>query len=61
MLTTLLFPTSVQKLKGEFSFTVEKSGMFHGFTVWFSAHFQSLEEDGPSLELNTGPYSEYDA
>lgn len=61
MLTTLLFPTFVQRLEGEFSFSVEKSGMFHGFTVWFSAHFQSLEEDGPSLELNTGPYSEYDA
>lgn len=50
--------SDLERLKGEFTFTVEKSGMFHGFTVWFSAHFQSLEEDGPSIELNTGPYSE---
>ncbi|XP_056320964.1 protein arginine N-methyltransferase 2 [Danio aesculapii] len=50
--------SDLERLKGEFTFTVEKSGMFHGFTVWFNAHFQSLEEDGPSLELNTGPYSE---
>ncbi|XP_067299706.1 protein arginine N-methyltransferase 2 isoform X3 [Pseudorasbora parva] len=50
--------SDLERLKGEFSFTVEKSGIFHGFTVWFSAHFQSLEEDGSSLELNTGPYSE---
>ncbi|XP_073711175.1 protein arginine N-methyltransferase 2 isoform X1 [Misgurnus anguillicaudatus] len=50
--------SDLERLKGEFSFTIEKSGTLHGFTVWFSAHFQSLEEDGPSLELNTGPYSE---
>ncbi|XP_065105089.1 protein arginine N-methyltransferase 2 isoform X2 [Paramisgurnus dabryanus] len=50
--------SDLERLKGEFSFIIEKSGTLHGFTVWFSAHFQSLEEDGPSLELNTGPYSE---
>lgn len=50
--------SDLERLKGEFSFTIEKSGTLHGFTVWFSAHFQSLEEDGPLLELNTGPYSE---
>lgn len=61
MLTMFLFLNSAQRLNGGFSFNVEKSGIFHGFTVWFSAHFQSLEEDGPSLELNTGPFSEYDA
>ncbi|KTG44989.1 hypothetical protein cypCar_00001694 [Cyprinus carpio] len=53
--------SDLERLNGGFSFNVEKSGIFHGFTVWFSAHFQSLEEDGPSLELNTGPFSEYDA
>ncbi|XP_051998886.1 protein arginine N-methyltransferase 2 [Xyrauchen texanus] len=50
--------SDLERLKGEFSFTIEKTGTWHGFTVWFSAHFQSLEEDGPALELNTGPYSE---
>lgn len=50
--------SDLERLKGEFTFTVEKSGMFHGFTVWFNAQFQSLEEDIPALELNTGPYSE---
>uniref|UniRef100_A0A9J7Z3W3 Protein arginine N-methyltransferase 2 n=1 Tax=Cyprinus carpio carpio TaxID=630221 RepID=A0A9J7Z3W3_CYPCA len=50
--------SDLERLNGGFSFNVEKSGIFHGFTVWFSAHFQSLEEDGPSLELNTGPFSE---
>lgn len=50
--------SDLERLNGGFSFNVEKSGVFHGFTVWFSAHFQSLEEDGPTQELNTGPFSE---
>ncbi|KAI7790440.1 protein arginine N-methyltransferase 2 [Triplophysa rosa] len=50
--------SDLERLNGEFRFTIEKSGVLHGFTVWFSAHFQSLEGDGPLLELNTGPYSE---
>nr|XP_006636847.2 PREDICTED: protein arginine N-methyltransferase 2 isoform X1 [Lepisosteus oculatus] len=46
----------LEKLKGEFCFRVEKSGTFHGFAAWFSVQFQSLDEVGPTLELNTGPH-----
>ncbi|XP_030642880.1 protein arginine N-methyltransferase 2 [Chanos chanos] len=50
--------SDLEKLSGNFSFTVEKFGTLHGFTAWFSAQFQSLEKDGTVLELNTGPHSE---
>ncbi|TRY91902.1 hypothetical protein DNTS_024114 [Danionella cerebrum] len=50
--------SDIERLRGEFRFTVEKSGMFHGFTAWFSAYFLSLEEHGQTIQLNTGPHSE---
>ncbi|XP_062862435.1 protein arginine N-methyltransferase 2 [Trichomycterus rosablanca] len=50
--------SDLEKLRGDFSFSVERSGTLHGFTAWFSTFFNSLEEGGATLELNTGPYSE---
>ncbi|XP_041940506.1 protein arginine N-methyltransferase 2 isoform X2 [Alosa sapidissima] len=48
----------LEKLKGEFCFKVEKTGVFHGFTAWFSVGFHGLERDGPTMILDTGPHSE---
>uniref|UniRef100_A0A3P8T782 Protein arginine N-methyltransferase 2 n=1 Tax=Amphiprion percula TaxID=161767 RepID=A0A3P8T782_AMPPE len=48
----------LEEMKGQFHFCVEKSGVFHGFTAWFTVHFESLEEGGAAVELNTGPNSE---
>uniref|UniRef100_A0A3P9LMG7 Protein arginine N-methyltransferase 2 n=1 Tax=Oryzias latipes TaxID=8090 RepID=A0A3P9LMG7_ORYLA len=48
----------LEEMKGEFQFSVETSGLFHGFTAWFSVHFESLETGGTTIELNTGPNSE---
>ncbi|KAG8000721.1 Protein arginine N-methyltransferase 2 [Nibea albiflora] len=47
-----------KEIKGQFHFCVEKSGVFHGFTAWFTVHFESLETGGAAVELNTGPNSE---
>lgn len=46
-----------QEMKGQFHFCVEKSGVFHGFTAWFTVCFESLEAGGATVELNTGPNS----
>ncbi|XP_077392911.1 protein arginine N-methyltransferase 2 [Festucalex cinctus] len=48
----------LEEMQGEFQFHLEKSGVFHGFTAWFSVYFKSLEEGGAPVELNTGPDSE---
>ncbi|XP_036965035.1 protein arginine N-methyltransferase 2 isoform X2 [Acanthopagrus latus] len=48
----------LEEIKGQFHFCVEKSGVFHGFTAWFTVHFKSLEAGGATVELNTGPNSE---
>ncbi|XP_018527453.1 protein arginine N-methyltransferase 2 isoform X2 [Lates calcarifer] len=48
----------LEEIKGQFHFCVEKSGVFHGFTAWFTVHFESLETGGATVELNTGPNSE---
>ncbi|KAM3861939.1 protein arginine N-methyltransferase 2 [Diretmus argenteus] len=48
----------LEEIKGQFHFHVAKSGAFHGFTAWFTVHFQSLEMEGAAVELNTGPNSE---
>ncbi|KAM9709981.1 protein arginine N-methyltransferase 2 isoform 2-T2 [Menidia menidia] len=48
----------LEEMKGEFHFCVEKSGVFHGFTAWFTVHFESLDSGGATVELNTGPNSE---
>nr|XP_020450447.1 protein arginine N-methyltransferase 2 isoform X2 [Monopterus albus] len=48
----------LEEMKGQFHFCVEKSGVFHGFTAWFSVRFDSLETRGTAVELNTGPNSE---
>ncbi|KAK3543808.1 hypothetical protein QTP70_028104 [Hemibagrus guttatus] len=50
--------SDLEKLRGEFRFTIESSGTLHGFTAWFSTFFHSLDEGGSSLELNTGPHAE---
>uniref|UniRef100_A0AAQ6IGU9 Protein arginine N-methyltransferase 2 n=2 Tax=Anabas testudineus TaxID=64144 RepID=A0AAQ6IGU9_ANATE len=48
----------LEEMNGQFHFCVEKPGVFHGFTAWFTVHFKSLEEGGTTVELNTGPNSE---
>nr|XP_061799475.1 protein arginine N-methyltransferase 2-like [Nerophis lumbriciformis] len=48
----------LEEMQGGFQFSLEKSGIFHGFTAWFSVSFKSLEEGGAAVELNTGPESE---
>ncbi|KAM8749409.1 protein arginine N-methyltransferase 2 [Acanthopagrus schlegelii] len=48
----------LEEIKGQFHFCVEKSGVFHGFTAWFTVHFKSLEAGGATVELNTGPNSD---
>ncbi|XP_062389653.1 protein arginine N-methyltransferase 2 [Sardina pilchardus] len=49
--------SDLEKLNGEFCFKVEKTGVFHGFTAWFSVGFHGLERDGPTMILDTGPHS----
>lgn len=46
-----LHVTDLEKLRGQFTFIVEKAGTFHGFTSWFRVQFQSLERDKTTLEL----------
>uniref|UniRef100_A0A3B3W1D6 Protein arginine N-methyltransferase 2 n=1 Tax=Poecilia latipinna TaxID=48699 RepID=A0A3B3W1D6_9TELE len=48
----------LEEMKGEFQFCVEKPGIFHGFTAWFTVLFESLEMGGATVELNTGPNSD---
>ncbi|XP_034741447.1 protein arginine N-methyltransferase 2 [Etheostoma cragini] len=48
----------LEEIKGQFHFCVEKPGVFHGFTSWFTVHFESLEKGGATVELNTGPNSQ---
>ncbi|KAL7384756.1 hypothetical protein ABVT39_008062 [Epinephelus coioides] len=48
----------LEEIKGQFHYCVEKSGVFHGFTAWFTVHFEGLETGGAAVELNTGPFSE---
>ncbi|XP_027878981.1 protein arginine N-methyltransferase 2 isoform X1 [Xiphophorus couchianus] len=48
----------LEEMKGEFQFCVEKPGIFHGFTAWFTVQFESLEMGGATVELNTGPNSD---
>lgn len=48
----------LEEIKGQFHFYVERSAVFHGFTAWFTVHFESLETGGAAVELNTGPNSE---
>lgn len=48
----------LEEMKGDFQFCVERSGVLHGFTAWFTVYFESLEAGGATVELNTGPNSE---
>uniref|UniRef100_A0A1A8J1Y5 Protein arginine N-methyltransferase 2 n=1 Tax=Nothobranchius kuhntae TaxID=321403 RepID=A0A1A8J1Y5_NOTKU len=50
--------SDLEEMKGEFHFCMEKSGIFHGFTAWFTVQFESLEMGGATVKLNTGPDSE---
>lgn len=50
--------SDLEEMKSQFHFCVEKSGVFHGFTAWFTVQFESLEAGGAFVELNTGPNSE---
>ncbi|XP_060054803.1 protein arginine N-methyltransferase 2 isoform X3 [Erinaceus europaeus] len=51
-----LVSARTQTLRGELCFDIKKAGTLHGFTAWFSVHFQNLEEDEPQLVLSTGPF-----
>ncbi|XP_029385979.1 protein arginine N-methyltransferase 2 isoform X2 [Echeneis naucrates] len=48
----------LEEIRGQFHFDVEKPGVFHGFTAWFTVYFESLQTGGPTVELNTGPNAE---
>ncbi|XP_061736108.1 protein arginine N-methyltransferase 2-like [Nerophis ophidion] len=50
--------SDLEEMEGQFQFCLEKSGQFHGFTAWFSVRFESLEEGGAAVELDTGPNAE---
>uniref|UniRef100_A0A286XS07 Protein arginine methyltransferase 2 n=1 Tax=Cavia porcellus TaxID=10141 RepID=A0A286XS07_CAVPO len=45
--------SDVETMRGELHFDIQKSGTLHGFTAWFSVHFQSLEEGQPQQVLST--------
>ncbi|XP_029422943.1 protein arginine N-methyltransferase 2 isoform X2 [Nannospalax galili] len=47
--------SDLETMHGELRFDIQKSGTLHGFTAWFSVHFQSLEEGQPQQVLSTGP------
>uniref|UniRef100_A0A8D2D236 Protein arginine N-methyltransferase 2 n=1 Tax=Sciurus vulgaris TaxID=55149 RepID=A0A8D2D236_SCIVU len=47
--------TCLLTMRGELRFEIQKAGTLHGFTAWFSVHFQSLEEGQPQQVLSTGP------
>ncbi|XP_068101419.1 protein arginine N-methyltransferase 2 [Hyperolius riggenbachi] len=46
----------LERMSGSFVFHVERDGVFHGFTAWFSVQFENIEEQG-HVELNTGPFN----
>ncbi|XP_011892972.1 PREDICTED: protein arginine N-methyltransferase 2 isoform X3 [Cercocebus atys] len=48
--------TCLLTLRGELRFDIRKAGTLHGFTAWFSVHFQSLQEGQPPQVLSTGPF-----
>ncbi|XP_076858338.1 protein arginine N-methyltransferase 2 isoform X2 [Brachyhypopomus gauderio] len=50
--------SDLEKLTGEFWFSIERPGTFHAFSAWFVTQFNSLDGGGTTLELNTGPHSE---
>ncbi|ELV13268.1 Protein arginine N-methyltransferase 2 [Tupaia chinensis] len=43
-------------MRGDLCFDIRKAGTLHGFTAWFSVHFQSLEDGQPPQVLSTGPF-----
>ncbi|XP_059137739.1 protein arginine N-methyltransferase 2 isoform X4 [Peromyscus eremicus] len=47
--------SDLETMRGELRFDIQKAGTLHGFTAWFSVHFQSLEEGQPQQVLSTGP------
>lgn len=47
--------SDLETMCGELRFDIQKAGTLHGFTAWFSVHFQSLEEGQPQQVLSTGP------
>lgn len=48
----------LEEMTGQFSFCVEKSGEFHGFSAWFTVGFESRQTGEGAVELDTGPYSQ---
>ncbi|XP_021571479.1 protein arginine N-methyltransferase 2 isoform X3 [Carlito syrichta] len=48
--------TCLLTLRGELHFDIRKAGTLHGFTAWFSVHFQSLQEGQAPQVLSTGPF-----
>ncbi|XP_008572183.1 PREDICTED: protein arginine N-methyltransferase 2 isoform X2 [Galeopterus variegatus] len=48
--------SDLETLRGDLRFDIRKAGTLHGFTAWFSVHFQSLQEGQPQQVLSTGPF-----
>uniref|UniRef100_A0A5F9CT18 Protein arginine N-methyltransferase 2 n=1 Tax=Oryctolagus cuniculus TaxID=9986 RepID=A0A5F9CT18_RABIT len=47
--------TCLLTMRGELHFDIQRAGTLHGFTAWFSVHFQSLQDGQPPQVLSTGP------
>ncbi|KAL0615451.1 Protein arginine N-methyltransferase 2, partial [Plecturocebus cupreus] len=48
--------SDLETLQGDLRFDIRKAGTLHGFTAWFSVHFQSLQDGQPPQVLSTGPF-----
>ncbi|ELW66942.1 DCN1-like protein 1 [Tupaia chinensis] len=48
--------SDLETMRGDLCFDIRKAGTLHGFTAWFSVHFQSLEDGQPPQVLSTGPF-----
>lgn len=47
--------SDLETMRGELHFDIQRAGTLHGFTAWFSVHFQSLQDGQPPQVLSTGP------
>ncbi|CAJ0955088.1 unnamed protein product [Ranitomeya imitator] len=47
----------LESMSGDFHFHVDRDGIFHGFTAWFSVQFQNIDNQ-EQVELDTGPFNQ---
>ena len=46
----------LRKISSNFSFSVNKESVFHGFTIWFEVEFPSFIEDQKPITLTNSPF-----